>query len=575
MPHTRAARRDLLIAGAASLLTVGSADIPPAARRDAATRSDALPTRRTTDADGKSAALGAGLAQHEVVAVLTDFVLDDDDTVVHPSTGRPVRDHTQAMTRALATAMTSGAAATICLPAGNYVMAPFVVDRPVRIVGIGSDPARFGTALQSGARAWGGTTVLRRGDDPAALVTVRANGVTIEGLTFDGGGTSAPIVHVAGASEFRLARSRMVNAVATGLLIDHTFNALFDTVFVNNCGAAGSAASVVVNSAPPDKDGALDPSRTNCVDFRCLTIEQNRDTALAIGVDPAKNRADRDQYPEYLRFLDLHVESSNYTGADDGFLPSVPAVRVGVVNSATFTAPMIYGGPGPVVQQDAGEDAAVRSSGITFLGGVLRGQIRSVRPTPTLIDLVKGDEFRVIGTRFTQYTGSPVHVRRGYGPAVHIDPSTALGSAPGTANEQPVVLDERDDGVATTRRQVLGTTELHGPLVSRARPVVARPASDVVASVELLPGSDELRGRLVFTTSPIPRAGPQVSVVLPDGVALSGAAAVSVTPSDAATARLRPYAQLRSDRTPNELWLALSDTPDPVTRYGFYYAVLG
>lgn len=572
-------RRSLLLGGVATVAaTVTSSAIAgPAAASTA--RGGSLRTRADAP-DGHTAPFGTVFAQRELVLDIRDLYQDEDGTTTFPGTEARVRDHSRALHRAVELASASDALATIAFPAGTFVVEPITLDRPIRLVGVGSPTARYGQPV-AGGRVWGGAMLVRSSSaPPGPLLTVHSHGVTIEGISFDGRGTTEVGLHVTNGFELRVIRSRLINFQATALLVDHANNAVFDTVHVNNAGVPGGASAVVVNSTPADDGSMPNGTRTNTLDFRSLTIEQSRATALEIGVDPAKNRADRDQHPEYLRFTDLHVESTSHGGQEQEFLPAEPALRIGVLYSATFVAPFVYGGPGPVLSQDAGSGPAARSTGVTLVGGVLRGQRGAAQQTPALIDLRKGDEFRVLGTRFTQYTRSPVVIQSTFGASVQIDPTCMVGAAPGSPAGTPRIDDLRDSSKAAPFRVVgrLHTddvVELHGGIEGHATPVRVDTAGINVAAVEADRTCDEVRGRVVFRTSSTPAAGAQVKIHLPRVGQYRVSAAAHVTASDAACARLLPFAQLRSDTGSNELWLCLSSTPAPDTRYGFYYSVIG
>lgn len=573
-------RRSALIGGAAavaaSVLTLSDTNPATAAQDTAAALS-----LRGADASGLTEPYGTEYAQRELFLDLRDLYSPEDGTTTYPSSSARVRDYTAAMTRALRLASAPAAMATIAVPSGAFVMEPFVIERPIRLLGLGSSTSRYGQPDGTGGRLWGGAMLVRAPSGTGPFVTVRSHGVTIEGIAFDGRGSSSVGMAVENGFELRVLRSRITNFRATALVIDHANNALFDAVHINNSGVTGGASAVVINSTPLDDDGMPNRSRTNTLDFRSLTIEQSRATALEIGVDPAKNRVDADQHPEYLRFTDLHVESSSQDATQDEFLPDEPTVLIGAIHNATLTAPFLYGGPGPVLRQDAGAQETFRSTGVTLLGGVLRGQIPSVRATPTLVDLRKGNEFRIVGTRFTQFTESPVSVGRDFGPAVVVDPTTMLSAAPGSAVGTPVVDDRRAAGIDTSRFQVHGTLvataplELHRGVEGHARPVRVEPSGPHVAAIEADRTCDEVRGRIVFRTGSAPATGVQVRVLLPQTVAYRPSASATASPSDAACARLMPFAQLVDAGGSNELRFAFSNTPQPNTRYGFYYSIVG
>jgi len=548
--------------------TVSVAELPEGARTRAIVTTEAEKTKQF-----------GTYAQSEMVVNVRDLYLASDGTVAFPGTTSAVPNYTRAMARALAVAGATGSLATIGFPSGSFVMEPFVVNRPIRIVSFGSDTSNHGTATvgppastaANAAKVYGGTQIWRAGSSTAPLMTVNAAGVSIEGISFNGSGRAGGGILVKYGFELRMFQVRVINALGVGLQIDRANNALFHHVMIDRCGVAGQSSSVVINSA--DLEGESAPyARTNTLDIMGLTIEQNRHTALEIGVDASRNVAARDQAPEYLRITDLHIESAS-ASSEKEFLPNVPVVAIGVVTSLTFVDPFIYGGPAPLIRQEEPTTRPNRSEGVTVIGGTLRGQYPADGVSKTLVELVRGNYFKMLGVRLLQYgpNDSPVVIQQGFRDSALVDSTTELPTRLGV----PPIADRRGVLVSPSLQSIHGKLRAMDHIIA-AQPsgVVVRPAGANVTDRIAVNGANDSRGKIIFVTSGSPAAGMQLKIWLSRRYT-TGLPVAIMAATDERSAAARPYLIVRDDASSTWIEVYFALAPPANATMGINYIVMG
>ena len=326
------------------------------------------------------------------------------------------------------------------------------------------------------------------------LLSIVANGVSVENIFLDGSGESGTGLQIDRGFEVKLESVFIENTKGIGVDIQGSCNTVYNAVFVNNCGsttlpavrvAIGSTAGVSINT----------------LDFTGLTIEQCPGPYLDVGVDSM------DIYPEFLRITNLHVELDNRTS---GFPANVgPLVRIGNARSVCFINPFIVGGPGPLIQYNRTQEALGGVlGGLQIIGGTLHGREDAQNIPETLVDLLAGDGFVLVGTRVASVTGQAVKIAADFGPDVEL---SAI-----SANRVPALAsDARDMKPAV------------GP---GAQAGVSPPAPTAGA------GATDERGTLFFGTGTLPAAGEMVKVRFKKPY--EQVPIVNLTPGNAAAAAL-------------------------------------
>jgi hypothetical protein len=337
--------------------------------------------------------------------------------------------------------------------------------------------------------------VLKRPQGSAKpLLSIVANGISVQNIFLDGSGGSGTGLQIDRGFEVKLESIFIENVNGIGIDIQGSCNTTYNAVFVNNCGSTALPAVRVTI-------GPADGVSINTLDLTGLTIEQCPGPYLDIGVDSM------DKYPEFLRITNLHAELDNRSL---GPSPNVgPLIRIGNARSVCFINPFIVGGPGPLIQYNRTQEALGGVlGGLQIIGGTLLGREDAQNIPETLVNLLAGDGFVMVGTRVDSVLGQAVKIAAGFGPDVEL---SAISS-----NRVPALAsDARDMKPAV------------GP---GAQAGVAPPPPSAGA------GATDERGALFFGTGTLPAAGEMIKVTFKkpyDRVPV-----VNLTPGNAATAAL-------------------------------------
>lgn len=330
----------------------------------------------------------------------------------------------------------SSAWARVMLRPGTY-RANIILRAGVEFAGMSGTSARFGIDDYR----YGGV-VIRPADPSKPAVTIDGAATALSSVTLTGDGSGVGL-HVRYGFETRVDNVRIIS-FEKGLWISQTNNAIYNFIRVDNCGSTTSPA-VVIESNQTSSGNAL---ITNTADFNSLHIERAKGgTSLAVGVG---NRPNYDG-AEFLRFVNLHIESSTDSGGVAN--PNgVPVIDLGNVRGVDFVAAFVFGGPGPLLRmnQQVLNTSTGFNGGVSVVGGTWLGQ----GPSNNLFVLARGNGFHLGGgARLSRYTGAAVFVSVDFGPVVSIrDPqplpyvNSGAMVAPG-----PILSDQRPN-TATTRR---------------------------------------------------------------------------------------------------------------------------
>ncbi|MEA9986305.1 glycosyl hydrolase family 28-related protein [Subtercola sp. RTI3] len=360
--------------------------------------------------------------------------------------GDGVANDGTAIAAAVSAAGASTAGGVVGFPPGTYLAEGLTVPAYVILRSLGGGFTRFGPDLYGGRKA--SVRIFRpTNTSTAAMVTLAGAGSGIEGIVLEGNGAPGTILEAQGF-ESTLNAVRCISGTGIGLDIQKANNTRWHDVFVDSCGSSTLPAVKIWS-----KTGAGGANETNTLDIDGLTIERSKNVALeiAVGTDAAQ------AWAEWVRIFRLHVESS---GMDS---PNVdPLINIGNVRSVTFVDPFIYGGPGPLIRHNQQVTRTYGNGGIRLIGGTLNGSDTTITPnpplpTPTLVDLVAGNDFAALGTRFMRQTAQAVSVASAYGPGVWVDASSSI--APGGT----VITDGRS---AKTIYSIRGNSAVDGELAT-------------------------------------------------------------------------------------------------------------
>lgn len=416
--------------------------------------------------------------------------------VADPSTGVDVRRHgakadgrsddTAAFAAAIAEAAT--VRGRVLVPAGTYVIDSVTVPLLVKIVGVGADVSRYGASTD------GGVNLRHLATSGRPMVVVDGNGVTLENLTLQANGSSAPLLEVVNGFESRFDRIHLSNVAGTALLVHRVNNNLWTDLFVNNCGGDDEAAVVVKSPTAPG---------TNTNTFTCvnLHVEGSANVALDLAWGPTS-----DYFVEFVRLVAPHIETLQRTAGADA------TIRIGNVRQVEFVAPTIYGGPGPLIEHGEQRRRGVAlDGGVRVVGGALLGaDPERVAASATLVRLTKGDDFWLVGTRLGRFTASAVSLGPDYGSRFGADPSTridAVGSAVAIDDQRTVVgrPEWSAPGDVVVGRRLRGSDAGAGLTTSvQGRNGTGAPRATITGS--------DMRGTLSFGSGTAPREGGQVRV---------------------------------------------------------------
>ncbi|WP_217271287.1 glycoside hydrolase family 55 protein [Frigoribacterium sp. VKM Ac-2836] len=437
----------------------------------------------------------------------------------------------------------------VLVPAGTYVVDSITVPLLVAIEGLGADISRYGASTDGGVNL----RHLPRSTKP--MIVVDGNGVTLEGLTLQGNGSSAPLVQVVNGFESRFERVQLAGVAGTALLVERVNNNLWSDLFVNDCGSVDEAAVVVRSPA----SGGSNTNTFTCVN---LHIEGSANVALELAWG-----AGAEYFVEFVRLIAPHIETLQRAGSGTD-----ATVRIGNVRQVEFVAPTIYGGPGPLIEHDEKRRRGVDiDGGIRLLGGALLGADPArVGASSVLVRLTKGDDFALVGTRLGRFTTSGVELAEGYGSRFAVDPTTRIATT-GSAVE---IVDRREvearplwswGGDMAVGRRLLGARGGPSPVAS------AMGRNGDGAPSPTLSGSD-LRGTVAFGSGRARRRGTQVRVRY--STPFETAPVVSICPASNAAASAEYFVVSRPDAFDIEM---VGQLPEglPADAYRFTYQIIG
>lgn len=303
----------------------------------------------------------------------------------------------------------------VIFPRGKYLCDNLSIPAYVTVEGFAGGQYRFG----AGAAADGGTVLLHKAGATNPLVIINGGAVTVRNVLLHGNDAPGTGLRIAHGFEARLDTVRVAYVAGCGIDIDGSCNTSYRDVFVDNCGSA---------TEPLVKLNAIFPRTTNTVDFTGLTIERGTHPAasyLTIGdyLDATNN-----DYPEFIRIINAHIEAPTDNG---GVAPTAPLVKIVNARNVDFVEPFIYGGPGPMIEHARTDtNLATALGGIRILGGTLLGRLASTGNQPAnLVKLTSGDLFSMVGTRVEEFSGAAVLIAATYGRNVYIDPTVQTSKA--------------------------------------------------------------------------------------------------------------------------------------------------
>ncbi|ROS48376.1 glycosyl hydrolase family 28-related protein [Frigoribacterium sp. PhB24] len=531
-------RRGFLLVGAAGLAAAGAAVITPGTRPAHAVDAPAVGATDpgATDPGGKTSR--ASTLPNDRGGV---------DVRDHGAVADGVTDDTAAFARAVEAARV--ARGRVLVPAGTYVIDSITVPLLVAIEGLGADVSRYGASTDGGVNL----RHLPRSTKP--MIVVDGNGVTLEGLTLQGNGSTAPLVQVVNGFESRFDRVQLAGVAGTALVVERVNNNLWSDLFVNDCGSADAAAVVLRSPA----SGGTNTNTFTCVN---LHVEGSANVALDLAWG-----ATAEYFVEFVRLIAPHIETLQRAGSGND-----ATVRIGNVRQVEFVAPTIYGGPGPLIEHHEMRRRGVDlDGGIRLLGGALLGaDPAQVGASSVLVRLTKGDDFALVGTRLGRFTKAGVELAEAYGSRFAVDPTARIATT-GSA----VDVDDRREvearplwawgGDLAVGRRLLGGVTGTAPVIS------AMARNGVDAPSPTLSGSD-LRGTVAFGSGRARRRGTQVRVRYSKPFAT--APVVSICPESSVAASAEYFVVSRPDAFDVEVVGQLADDL-PADAYRFTYQIIG
>lgn len=398
-PDSSPSRRVLLAGGvttvAAGILTRGSAAQATVPQTPAPTATPTPPTVTPTPTPAPNAATDAAYLSRPATY----------DPKLYGAKGDGKTDDTAAFQAAITAAAASRG--SVGIPEGSYLIDSITVPTLVKLHGLGADIARYGSGTS------GGVNLRHLPTSTKPMVIVNGDGISLDSLTLQGNGSAALLLDVVSGFESRFSRVQLANVPGTALLVERADNTTWDDLFVNLCGSPTAAAVVV-------KSPASGVGQTNTFACDNLTIEGSANVALdiAYGTTP-------DYYAEFVRLDNLHVETlDNPTLTPEQ--RSEGKVRIGNVRHLELVSPFLYGGPGPLlVHEQTVTIAEPMAGGIRIIGGALIGaDPAKTTASDHLVELRRGDDFALLGTRVGRFTGAALNAWAGYGSSIMIDPTT-------------------------------------------------------------------------------------------------------------------------------------------------------
>lgn len=328
---------------------------------------------------------------------------------------------------------------TVYFPPGVYRVGALTVPSRVHLQGFSPSFSRFGYAESGHDKA---SVVLRRIRESGAgspLIDSVGAGSGISCLGLDGDGGSDTVLRF-GVFESTLHSVMIFNNAGIGLDVPGANNTRWSEIYVNSCGTDTLPAVRIwgkVDAEWPFGGG----NQTNNFYIANLHIEGSRQVALDVGWDSDPTSVANNKV-EWLHISHLHIE-----GATD----REPLVRIGVVRSVVLSTPMLFNeGTAAVLAHRQPVALNYGAGGVRIIGGTVLGAGR--KDTPHLVQLVAGDDFAALGTRFLRFTDAAVHIGAQYGARMSLDAScTFEGQAMSDARATPSPLATQGDLLLTGR----------------------------------------------------------------------------------------------------------------------------
>lgn len=438
---------------------------------------------------------------------------------------------------------------------GVYVAEGLVLPSLTTLSGAGGGMARFGANDDRAEgekidRLWGAVTIRRPSGSTssAPMVHLKGPGASLRGVTLDANGSAATSL-LSESFEGSILDVRMIAGAGIAWDVLKANNGLMRNILVDNHGSA-TLPAVRIRSVP----GAGNAAHTNAQLIDLLTIERSVNTALQVGELGTATEA-----VEWLMLRNLHVEAPDDNSSAPG--NAGPLIRLLNVKGVSFFDPLIYGGPGYLIEQDQDRTVALDPGGVRIVGGILIGQ-ETDNASQFLVHLIRGDNFATLGTKFVRYNSYAVKVESTFGSRAYFD----------TTCKFDISTQAISDGRAQFSTLVThGHGEVRGHVVSRGRVPTVVAGGGVAGLVSS--DCDDSSGRIYFGTTGSPAAGGQFEVKFAEP--FSGRApVVTLTPATAAAAALRWHVTSTTAG-----FVARTDVPPPANlaagAVGVSYSVVG
>lgn len=427
---------------------------------------------------------------------------------------------------------------------GVYVCEGLSLPGRTTLDGWAGDGARYGGG-GSDVFEYGGVQLRRPAGSTSTqpVMSVMGGGAMLRGVTIDGNGSSGTDLYTE-AFEANIVSVRVIRVAGTGFEVAKADNGVMRDIWIDNCGT-DTLPAVLIHSVT----GTGSAGNTNNHDIYNLHIERAAETALQIG-----NKGANASQVQWLRFYGLHVESPDDGVATPG--NTAPLIKVHNVQGIDFIAPMLYGGPGYILEHDQDNLNAPDPGGIRLTGGAVLGQ-ETWGSSQSLFHLLNGDSFTLHGTALTRYTGYAATVEATYGTRVWIDPSRA----------------DIDFQVVNDLRANRKPFSVHGDQLVRGHLTTTGSVPGIIASGAHVASrtvtGDDTRGTVEFSTSANPLSGNQVEVSFARSFA--SPPIVTLTPMGAGAAQSLCHVGVAA----NKFIIRCANTPAAGTTLKFAYHVIG
>lgn len=426
---------------------------------------------------------------------------------------------------------------------GTYVCEGLQIPAKTSLEGWAGDGARFG-ATRPGDDTFGGVQLRRPQSSKGAqpIVNLAGAGAAIRGLTIDGRGMPGVGLRTE-AFEGNIRAVRVIAVSDVGLEIARANNGVMRDIWVDNCGTDSSPA-VRVRSV----SGAGSASHTNNQDVYNMHIERSPETALSIG-----GTGEDGAQVQWLRFYGLHIESPEDSVDDPG--NRLPLVRIFNVQGIDFIAPMIFGGPGYLIEHDQVNLVKPDAGGVRIMGGALVGQGER-NASRGLVHLLAGDSFWLNGTSLSRYTEAAIQIADSYGPGAWVSPSTW------DEGTEPL----RDDRRRRKPFTIQGDQIVRGHVGSDGPPVTAEALGPSATRASV--AGDDVKGVLEIQVSATPVADALAMVQFSRHY--TSGPVVTMTPLSAAAAVAQAYVTA----SPEGFTVSCAQPPGASATLRFAYQVL-